>query len=83
MSVRMSLGRCWIVIGELEPDPELADDTLGGRISETQSGAVPTCSGSWWTWVSPGTGGSTMPQVRMCERLQSSQAHLVGTRNSD
>jgi hypothetical protein len=33
LSVRMSLGCCWIVMGELEPDPELADDTLGGRIS--------------------------------------------------
>ena len=68
--------------GELEPDPELADDTLGGRISETQSGAEPTWSGSWWAWVSLGTGGSTMPHVRMWERLQSSQAHLFGRRDS-
>lgn len=47
LSVRMSLGCCWIVIGELEPDPELADDTLGGRISGRQSAAEPTWSGSW------------------------------------
>lgn len=72
-----------MVTGELEPDPELADDTLGGRTSETQSEAEPTCSGSWWAWASPGAGGSTMPHVRMWERLQSSQAHLVGTRNGD
>lgn len=67
-----------MAIGELEPDPELADDTLGGRISETQPEAEPTCSGSWWAWGSPGAGGSTMPHVRMWERLQSSHAHLVG-----
>lgn len=82
MSARRSRGRCWTVIGELEPDPELADEALGGRISEAQSEAGPTCSGSWWAWAwawaSPGAGGSTTPQVRMCERLQSSHAHLVG-----
>lgn len=72
-----------MVTGELEPDPELAEDTLGGRISETQSEAGPTCSGSGWAWVSLGAGGSTMPHVRMWERLQSSQAHLVGARNRD
>lgn len=43
----MSLGCCWTVTGELEPDPELADDTLGGRISERQSGAEPAWSGGW------------------------------------
>lgn len=47
LSVRMSLGCCWTVMGELEPDPELADDTLGGRISDRQSGAEPTWRGSW------------------------------------
>lgn len=47
LSVRMSLGCCWMVTGELEPDPELADDTLGGRISERQSGAEPAWSGGW------------------------------------
>lgn len=46
LSVRMSLGCCGIVMGELEPEPELADDTLGGRISGRQSAAEPTCSGS-------------------------------------
>lgn len=76
--MRMSLGCCWTVMGELEPEPELAEDTLGGRISDRQSGAGPTWSGSWWMWASPVTGGSTIPHVRMCERLQSSQAHLSG-----
>lgn len=33
-------------------------------------------------WMSPVTGGSMMPQVRMWERLQSSQAHLRGVRES-
>ena len=33
-------------------------------------------------WMSPVTGGSMMPQVRMWERLQSSHAHLRGARES-
>lgn len=69
-----------MVTGELEPDPELAEDTLGGRISATPSAAEPAGSGGGgaWAWASPGAGGSTMPHVRMWERLQSSHAHLVG-----
>lgn len=65
-SGRMSLGCCWMVMGELElePDAELPEERLGGCTPAKKSRGGSPCMGSLM-WRSSAMGESIMPHVRM------------------
>lgn len=61
---------------ELEPDAELPEERLGWCTSARYSWGGSPCSGSFMCRSSV-MGESMIPHVRMWERLQSSQVHLL------